>query len=225
MNNGGLWSLIDEIYPYCGSSLNGALVKFKNAVGSPGVMTNHNFVGGDYAERGSSGGLTSDGSTKYLDTGLIGTSLHLNGHMCAYRPAIAAQSVQWCPIGVVTVGNEFLIVGDAGNVNTRCAWGQTVVAQYNPIATPGLWTVDRLGSSFLTLRHNGQTIALSGTATTGVLQAYNVFAFCGNNTGVATGFFAGRIGYHSVGASMTGVQGIAYYQAIFDLQSELGRQV
>ena len=60
----GIWSLLLEVYPLMGSSLAGAAVKLKDAVSQP-VMTNTNFVSGDYNE---TNGLTS-GASKYWTTG------------------------------------------------------------------------------------------------------------------------------------------------------------
>src|SRR3954469_14825965 len=64
--NTGIWAKLSEIYPFVGNSINGAMVKLK-FVGA-GSLTAVNVVSSDYTERGPSGGIAGNGTTKYLDT-------------------------------------------------------------------------------------------------------------------------------------------------------------
>src|SRR5436190_11463081 len=78
-----IWTKLIEVGPFAGVNLNAALVKLAYQVGGSGVLTNSNFVAGDYIETGSSAGLLGDG-TKFLNTGVLADSLNANAHMSFY---------------------------------------------------------------------------------------------------------------------------------------------
>ncbi len=223
--NAGIWNLIDEIYTYTGSSLAGALVKFKNLPAGGQYLTNHNFLAGDYNERGALGGLNGNGTTKYLDTNLPGTSLKLLGHMCAYRRDASPGSLESVPIGVVTVSNAFTLITSVPGTDSWAVWGENVQTLPHSTLAPGLWAVDRALSNLMVLRLNAKVKTGSFVAVSASLVAYNVYAWAGNNTNVVGGFCAGRQSYHSVGATLNDAQWSLYYGAIQDLQTELGRAV
>ena len=64
--NALIWDKFLEVAPFAGANLNAALVKLAHPVGVPGVITNVNFVAGDYSESGANGGLLGDGATKFV---------------------------------------------------------------------------------------------------------------------------------------------------------------
>jgi hypothetical protein len=68
----GVWSKITEAYLMAGVTFGGITVKLKGT----GTLTNNNFVSGDYQATGAGAGLTGDGSTKYIDTGLNDNTLN-----------------------------------------------------------------------------------------------------------------------------------------------------
>ena len=55
--------------------------------------TNNNFVAGDYAETGASGGLTGNGTSKSLNTGIAQSTLSASSrHLAAYEMAPSLYS-------------------------------------------------------------------------------------------------------------------------------------
>lgn len=74
----GLWAKIVMLDLCAGDTLAGALVRVKVPAGVNRSYTNHNFVAGDYEERGANGGLKGNGSSKYLDSGINPVSLGLS---------------------------------------------------------------------------------------------------------------------------------------------------
>ena len=70
----GVWSKITEAYLMAGVTFGGITVKLKGT----GTLTNNNFVSGDYQATGVGAGLAGDGSTKYIDTGLLWGSVNSN---------------------------------------------------------------------------------------------------------------------------------------------------
>ena len=79
----GIWSKFIEVGPFAGSNLNAAMVKLVYQPAAGSVLTNSNFVSGDYVETGSNGGLSGDG-TKFLNTNVQATTLPDNGHYSFY---------------------------------------------------------------------------------------------------------------------------------------------
>src|SRR5687768_3351588 len=73
--NIGVWDKLLEVYPICGSNLITTMCKLKFVNPSFPNLTSVNLVGGDYTERGSSGRIAGDGSTKYINTNLPLTSV------------------------------------------------------------------------------------------------------------------------------------------------------
>ena len=71
LKSDGVWSKITEAYLMAGVTFGGITVKLKGT----GTLTNNNFVSGDYQATGTGAGLTGNGSSKYLDTGLLDSSL------------------------------------------------------------------------------------------------------------------------------------------------------
>ncbi len=82
----GVWPSIAEMGVFLGvADLSSCLVKARYAAGTPSVLTNYNFVAGDYTPSGGASGIKGDGSTKYLSTGTDQTVLlQNNSSMWAY---------------------------------------------------------------------------------------------------------------------------------------------
>src|SRR5205085_7979669 len=53
--NSLIWEKLIEVGPFAGANLNAAMVKLVYPGGGSGVLTNVNFVAGDYNESGASG--------------------------------------------------------------------------------------------------------------------------------------------------------------------------
>ena len=62
----GLWDKLTEFYLLVGKTFDGLTVKGKGT----GTLTNNNFVSGDLLAAGAGAGLTGDGTSKYIQTGL-----------------------------------------------------------------------------------------------------------------------------------------------------------
>jgi hypothetical protein len=72
LKSDGLWDAILDMGVMAGAdNFNGVLVKVKAAPGSPRVLTNSNFVSGDYTPAGANAGLLGNGVNKRLNTGNI----------------------------------------------------------------------------------------------------------------------------------------------------------
>ena len=83
---------------FCGTGLEACLVPLYRGQSLTGTQignttdTNSNFVSGDYAETGASGGLKGNGTNKRLDTGLAGSSLSAGDrHLSSYEIVVATS--------------------------------------------------------------------------------------------------------------------------------------
>lgn len=96
LKDGGLWPSISEMGIFLGvADLSSCLVKARYAAGTPSVLTNFNFVAGDYSPAGATAGLKGDGATKYLVTGVDQMSLSITSlSQWAYitEPVTSAQT-------------------------------------------------------------------------------------------------------------------------------------
>ena len=66
LKSDGVWSRLVMVCPLAGDQLAGAMVAYRPSASAASVMTNVNFVSGDYS---LAGGLQGDGTRKYVDTG------------------------------------------------------------------------------------------------------------------------------------------------------------
>ena len=218
----GYWSKIKHINLFAGDQLSAALVAIKPGVGTS-VDTNHNFVGGDYTE---SGGLVGNGSTKYLDTGMLASSLSANDtHIAQYNKtnetsstsaigaAYLADSVFSChfPYSGTLYSDQYNSGGSAGRVSTGCV-------------SAGLHIGTRTSSSAHVIYVAGSSVASSSTSG-GTLStiAYNCFVFCRNDAGTPNYFFnAAMIGY-SFGSGLSSTDASNFSTDWAALQGALGR--
>src|SRR6478736_153668 len=100
-----LWTKLNRVNLFCGDQLAAALVPLKVGGGSA-TDTNVNFVGGDYTE---ATGLTGNGTTKYLRTGHVLTSL----------PAQSTSLGVYCRTQVFGATAVFMGAEAAGGVEFR----------------------------------------------------------------------------------------------------------
>lgn len=220
-----------------GSNLNAALVPLYRGPSRTGTQygnatdtNNGPFVSGDYVETGASGGLKGNGSTKYLDTGLAGTTFSAGDRHCsAYWNANAtltgnrafigntdsstAAAGAWFDIHSrhTNSGSEAQITNNYGLVHTSANRHQLV--QYNG-ATSAVSYSD--GGDKKT-RTDFSLSAPTASATNWFVFSLNPSLFGGVRTNA-------RICTYSIGLSMTDANALAFYNAVHAFQTALGRQ-
>ena len=153
---GAYWDDMKSAASFVGVGIQGVTVPLRDGMTVP---TNNNFVAGDLDQLT---GLKSDGTTKTVTTGLLGTALAQND-----------ASISCYITGAHTVGSQFLIA-DSGTA-TRLRYNTTV--SINSITgstfgtTPsGLFGANRTDASNVDVRNNGTTYAdtvasIAGSAT------------------------------------------------------------
>lgn len=186
----GVWDSLYEVGIFAGvGNLNGCLAKLKSAPGAPTNLTNYNFVSGDV----SASGLTGDGTTKYLSTGVTPstfaspTSMSIGFHAVTsdYRtadvwPIGSNSSLGHCRLGT--------------NIGSAAGWHSTSIstsgsAPYalgvSQAATSGVIAVSRTTNTDLRIFRNTSQIALNtadaSTSSPYGLPATPLYLFARNN--------------------------------------------
>lgn len=225
---------------FCGGELSACLVPLYRGVSRTGTQygnttdTNVNFVSGDY---GLATGLTGNGSTKYLQTGVrldqLPAGVETDGHLSVYvrstpnsnamissysfhsTTAADRQRYEMTPNGG-TFGRESAATGPASPVY------------------PALQAVTRSSASSLFQYHNGVAGTEATSSITPVATGVPIAVFCrnlvtgtppGSGTYSPTFYFSGALGSYSIGRSLTAAQVSSYTTAINTFMAALGRNV
>lgn len=167
---------IDCFGPLMGNELAAALVQFKNGVWGP--ATNTLFVGGDYTP---STGLTGNGTSKSLDTGLSILSLNkADFGMGTWTRTNPVEAVNRCDIGssysATGVTDRFYNFTRNGATNSEFGMGDrnTSVA-----ATTGLVAQETTGTTTQNIFANGVNVSSLATWNNQGPQAGTVTVFNG----------------------------------------------
>jgi len=227
---------------FCGGNLSSALVPLYRGPAPTGTQygnatdTNVNFVGGDYVETGSTGGLNGNGTSKYLatglnpfDAGMVETDFHTSGY---FREAINASGTF---IGCVNSSAQRGVVfhpayQTAGMYVRFGGLTNSGIENGSLSARTGLLLgVRRPGGAGF---RNGANI--NATSVTTGSFAWNasaaspaLFVFARNDAQVTPSPtpFNGRSQSYSIGLSMTDQQAADFHTAMQAFQTALTRNV
>jgi len=221
---------------FCGSNLNAALVplyrstSFGGSVLGNATDTNNAFVGvgTDYAETGASGGLTGNGTSKYLNTGFNVDQLpgaancHLSSYIRGTQDIASARALIGTLFnGVADRYRIFLNTASAGNYTALGELGKlTQASAVRANANGGLLVLSRTSATSLTLYDDAVSIGTNtdSTAETTGASPFFVFARSGPQE-----YYNGIMAGYSIGAGMSGAEVTSYYNALNAFQTALGR--
>ena len=181
------------------------------------------FVAGDYAETGASGGLTGNGTSKYLNTGFSMDTLPstTSGHAAVYCPNRSARITFTGMIGVGVTGATGF--GISTDTSVYGVWGAFAFVANS---ANGMLLVSRESGSLLTTYANATSIATNTTTVTPSAIARNAVVFANSaSPTVVDNFDARRYCGYSIGLGMTAAQTAAYNTAMQTFQTALGRNV
>jgi hypothetical protein len=194
--------------------------------------TNNNFVEGDYAETGSSGGLLGNGSSKRLATGLNATILPdttTSGHLSVYAAgtytsgiAIGVYTSVSTPSFTVTFTMEIQLLS-TGGANTFINTNANAAAP--TASSPQFFVVSRTSSTSAFGYTNGTAGTENTTTATNTAPANQFLVFARNQNNFPSVYFAQRLRAYSIGEGMTGSQVAAFNNAMQTFQAALGRNV
>ena len=233
---------------FCGSNLNAALVPLYRSTsfgGSPlGNTTDTDGgtfvgVGTDYAETGATGGLTGNGSTKYLNTGLAPSDLpsYTSAHIAVYhsQPSGANQTRAWIACrDTATASTIYLSNGFFSNSAVFGQYMSNATANFNTGgsqtgAAGGFRVLSRTNFERLDNYYNAVSQANSASningGIAGVTSTRPFFVFANNNQGTADSFMNGRVMAYSLGLGLSQSQVDAYTAAMLAFQTAMTRNV
>lgn len=222
----GYWTKLLRTNWFCGDQLAACLVPIKVGGGNA-TDTNVNFVGGDYSE---ATGLTGNGTTKRLRTGIIpSTMLTLNDtHAAVYNRTISA-------VGGGTVLGAQNAATNALNLLAPYTDGKVYSDQYDGTAgggrmsvaitgAPGCVIATRTAANSHKIYRAGVEIATSAT-TGGGRPTVEMFIFAQNADGTPGFFSAHSLAGYSIGSLLTAQNALDYATDEEVFQDALGRGV
>jgi hypothetical protein len=213
----GVWPLLLDVGVFAGDQLAAALVKLKYPAGGQSTLTNMNFVGGDYTERGVNGGLLGNGATKYLKTGV--TPPAQTGTLGFYvRTPVAAG----------------YLMGSLDDFGAASFYWANAASEFNWGASlaDGTFAGAIVGTSHDVhaeyIYQNGARIALRDPGALNVASTGEIYIFALNDAESGVGpvpeqWFQGRGSFYSIGYALTEPQSASLSTSITNLQTALNR--
>jgi hypothetical protein len=222
----GVWDKLLDVGVLAGGNLSAAMVKLVYPGGAPSVLTNVNFVAGDYVETGANGGLLGDGATKYLNTGLaVSTYLPDNAHLSFYLREDVGAAGNRGLLGSLGVSNQYWIGALTPSVAATARLGQTATATSAEALNKGFYVGSRTASNQLALYKNGVLAANDTTNVSHTKPTTNLLVFAFMSSGVAAGFLPGRGSFYSIGQALSDPETLALHLAVRALQTSLNRSI
>ena len=214
--------------PFIGG-LNGALQPLiRSTSADPSVVvggaadTNTNFVSGDYVDNI---GLTGDGTSKSLNTGVAGNvaGLGTSGLFGAYTETTVSGTTSSTLLGCSTT--SFLRLAYSGTqqqfVVNWCV-GSANVTSLNPV--PGFIVGTRRSTTNQEIYVDGVSVADRTTADTLTAVAPTIEVFARNNNGTVLQWWVGDLGCYVIAAQMTATEVGELSDAVNALMTSLGRK-
>jgi hypothetical protein len=222
---------------FSGGNLSGALVPLYRSTAFGGTVignatdTNANFVSGDFAETGATGGLTGNGTTKYVD---CGSSILSQGGVGNIHLSISGSALTSGQTDAVLIAGTSAGANNIASLQTRAA-GIAVNRAYangtptnaltsSTAAASGQIIATAISATDLRIYQNGtQNGSTLTTTRSGTLTASPVFVFTASVAGAPQSFSSARLTTYSIGFGLTAAQAAAFSAARAALDTALGR--
>jgi hypothetical protein len=217
---------------FCGTGLNAALVPLYRGQSRTGTQygnttdtNNGPFVSGDYAETGASGGLTGNGTSKYLDTGVKADALgqtdrHLSMVGIGVSPTASHQYSGVDNFGCG--GNAFWGILVGSGVTNFMIRAQAAAANSTTFTATGNAYILVSGNGSAAVYEKGVSVV---TGPAGAFNAPNldIYIFGLNRCGSPAALAASRQTAYSIGVAFTAGQAASFYNAMLAFQTSLSR--
>jgi hypothetical protein len=227
---------------FCGTGLSACLVPLYRGPSFGGTQyggttdaNNGPFVSGDYAETGASGGLTGNGTSKYLDTGLTYDAMGVpsTNHIGVFKGA-GTWNTSIEIIGARDADDYYYIQGRAqvgGDHKVHAfsgpgASGGSFINNATVSSATNFLVASRNSSASFVLYQNAASVASTSSAVT-IAGSNRPFLVFMRETGTGPSFigWTHRLLGYSFGLGMSAAQVSAYNSAMQALQTSLSRNV
>jgi len=197
------------------------------------IDTNVNFVQGDYAETGSSGGLLGNGVDKRLEASALSSSpiAANDAHLSVYGIDLSAGSGgDVTPIGTrgSNASNTSMLLWtklSSAQANRGVLGSSTVNIDGSPQSFSGHLMVSATSSTDARFYSSGtQTASVTTSRGTNTLAAGPMLIFASWQNFGLSAYCGARLRAYSYGLGMTAAQASSYYSALQTFQTALGRQ-
>jgi hypothetical protein len=240
INAAGIRDKFYRLNMFCGDQLAAALVPLYLAESRTASTrgnttdTNNNFVSGDFNNTGSSSGLQGNGSTKFLNTGLAANSIsgnnaHFGSGLLARTDTSGYRSAMgvWGGGANGTAGQIYQLSIRRADTNRVAAFGNLdgATGYFGEQANGVNIAVGNIVAAWPTQYRNGSAVGVDATASVNYSSAHSIYVFALNNgsTSAAVDHVTGRLGWYSIGLTMTSSQVVAFNNAINAFATTLGR--
>jgi hypothetical protein len=214
-----------------GTGLNAALVPLYRGTSRTGTQfgntTDTNvgpFDSADYQETGASGGLQSNGTTKYLNTGLNQETIPTlnNAHLSASLTNLAGSGERTF-VGVSgTAAGQFAVLR-ADVTETRIFLGSTNLAQAAVATSEAHLLGSRSANNLMTLYRSGSSVSTQAVTVTPTTLAQPFFVFVRNGNGSPATYASMRLRMYSIGTAIDGASALAFSNAVTAFNTALNR--
>jgi hypothetical protein len=216
---GSIWTKLTRCNLFCGDQLAACAVP----VAGSGNDTLVNFVSGDYTE---ATGLTGDGTTKYLNTGLTANTLSANStHLTVVNQSSAAGSAG--KHGAEDGTNRFSGFTPWTDMLPYVYQYDSTAGQGRLVGTAvmrqsGVLTMSRTASNSHAVYANGRSIG-SNTTSGGSLPARAIYIFAINNGGTPSLNRADTLQGYTIGSGLTAAEAKLLANLLMDFNVAIGR--
>lgn len=231
IDRGGLRDRFARLNVFAGGNLSGALVPLYRSFAYGGTVlgnatdTNANFVSGDFAETGATGGLKGNATNKYLDTGVtlgnIGSTLNL--HLAASATSLNESATRPALIGVYTnAGTNAAILWQLDSGARQAYSGNFNAITVTQPASESLLIFSRSTATSAVMYRDGTQVGSSsvGAGSSSGTSSFGVFALGGTPSGT---YSPARMRIYSIGTSLSATQAAAFSAAVSAFNTALGR--
>lgn len=215
LTNDGIWNKIEHFNLLAADQFGGILYPMKGGA----TITNVNFVNGDYS---LAGGLTGNGTSKYLNLGFQMTN-PATGHIGVYQRTTLSSG------GRVLIGSSdgthrFAIIQNSGAPAHTGTWGTTAgVTSVIGSFPNGLAVLDRAAATDLELYINGVEVSERTSSVTPATNGLNMFLFAQNTSGSPSSYCDNSLCGYWAGATLTPAEHVLMTTRIEAFMDALGR--
>jgi hypothetical protein len=220
MKTAGIWTAMKAIYPMVGASASACAQNLKSSSFTGTFSSGWTFA---------STGVTPNGTSAYMDTGLIpSTSLTVNStHASLYlNTNNLPTSIDPVDMGSFNSTSQALSLLQSSlgtlNTNTRNLANSVSATQTTRL---GFNITSKTSATLTTLYKNGISIANGNSG--GTLPVFNFFigTLSISNNPYSNGYTNNKIAFSSIGDGLTDTQASNFYTAVQTFNTTLSRQV
>jgi hypothetical protein len=237
IDTAGIRDRFGRLNLFAGTGISAALVPLYRGTSRTGTQyggatdTNSNFVSDDYLETGATSGLTGDGVIKYLNTGYPANTLpanntHLGVGLLGNDPSEIDDRTllgAWDNAANIVELRERDRGGAVPRAATLTRYG-TSGDRFGDDITAFSLAVGNIVAAWPTMYRNGVSSGADATSSQNFPNATNLFVFALNQNSIgALNRTASRLGWYSIGATMTASQALSYHNALVAFNTTLSR--